>query len=335
MILRITKITSILLLGIYSISNAQVILQANKLPTVGDLWANKTITDTTIQPGPSGANQTWDFSTFFVYPSVISEQFISPTGAGNDALFPSANLKVNSFFGGNDYYLKSSNNLQYLGTKSSTNEIIITNAQQVLTTPFAYGDSIINPAVTGTGFGYALSGTIKVKADGWGSLTLFTGNFPLTLRVYSDANLVLGAGTGVDTYIQIQRYTWYAQNYKAPVFQISIIDVNGPLNTTHQKVTTVSTLATDIEEAENNIFQFNVSPNPSAAQVNLSVSLLRNSDVNFIITDMTGKIWKEEKSELTAGKNTIKMDLSILPKGIYSISAASGSLNREQRIVID
>lgn len=335
MILRLTKITSILLLGIYSISNAQVILQSDKLPTVGDLYTNKTITDTTIQPGPSGANQTWDFSTFFVYPSVLSEQFISPTGIGNDTLFPSANLKVNSFFGGNDYYFKSSNNLQYLGTKSSTNEIRITNAQQVLRTPFAFGDSIINPAVTGTGFGYGLTGTIKVKADGWGSLTLFSGNFPLTMRVFSDANLVLGAGTGVDTYIQIQRYTWYAQNYKAPVFQISIIDINGPLNTTHQKVITVSLLTIDIDEAENNIFQFNVSPNPSASEANLSVSLLRNSNVNFKITDITGKIWKEEKRELTAGNNTIKMDLSILPKGIYIISTASGSLTREQRIVID
>jgi hypothetical protein len=65
------------------------------------------------------------------------------------------------------------------------------------------------------------------------------------------------------------------------------------------------------------------------------MSLLRNSEVNFKITDMLGKIWKEEKNELTSGKNTIKMDLSVLPKGIYIISAISGSLSREQRIVID
>lgn len=335
MIFKITKLTCIFILTVIGITNGQVIIQPNKLPTVGDIWLNKTITDTTIQPGPAGANQTWGFTNFFVYPSVITEQFVNLTGTTNDALFPSANLKVNSFFGGDDYYLKTASDLQYLGTKSSTNEIIISNIQKVLSTPFAFGDSIVNPAVTGTGFGYALSGNIKVKADGWGSLTLFTGNFPLTLRVFSDANLVLGAGTGVDTYIQIQRYTWYAQNFKAPVFQISIIDINGPLGTSHQKIITVSTLTTDVAVLENNIFQCNVMPNPTSSQANLSISLLKNSEVNFKITDLVGKIWKEEKQQFVAGKNSFNMDLSILPKGIYILSAVSGSLTREQRIVID
>ena len=170
---------------------------------------------------------------------------------------------------------------------------------------------------------------------GGGSLSLYTGSFPSTMRVVTDMNLVLGAGTGIDTYIQIQRYTWYVLNYKAPVFQISIIDINGPLATAHQKVTTVSTLTTGIESIDKNLVQFNVNPNPAGSNAQVVINLLRNSEVNLKISDVIGRIWKEENHDFISGMNKVSLDLSDLPKGIYIISANSGAMVRKQRIVID
>jgi hypothetical protein len=335
MIKKITPTVIVLLIFFSRPVFSQVTLQASNLPVPGDLWSNKTISDTTIQPGPGGSNMNWNFSNYFVNPSVISEQYVTPTGAGNDALFPASNLKVNSFFGGDDYYVKTSNSLQYLGTKSNTNEIIINNTQTLLSVPFSFDDSIVNPAVSGMGFGYPLTGTISVKADGSGSLSLFTGAFTNTLRVFTDMNLVLGAGTGVDTYIQLQRYTWYSSSYRAPVFQISILDVNGPLGNTHQKVTTVSTLTTDVNDLSSHVFQFSISPNPAGTGAALAIDMKRNAEIELRIADLTGKILTAEKHSLAYGQNSLHLDLADYPKGIYVVSVVSGNASSRQRLVID
>jgi hypothetical protein len=327
----------VLIVFFYATLNSftQVTINSNKLPVVGDLWTNKTISDTSIQPGPSGANQTWNFATFFVQPTVLSEQFVTPTGSGNDALFPAANLKVNSFFGGYDYYLKTSSDLQFLGTKSSISEIVITNSQKVLSTPLNYGDSIVNANVTGTGFGYGLSGTIKVKADGWGSLGLYTGSFANTMRVYTEMNLVLGAGTGIDTYILIQRYTWYSTQYKAPVFQISILDMNGPLGSAHQKVTTVSLLTTDIDDFANNAFSFFISPNPIRANTLVKIKVKQPTELLISVRDIIGKEWFRLQIDVNSGESKIPVDLSDLPKGVYIISASTGTEAKKLRVIKD
>lgn len=316
-------------------SQAQVTLQQNNIPQVGELWSNKTITDTTIQPGPGGQGMNWGFGNFFVYPNVISEQYIAPTGSGYDALFPSANLKVNSLFSGDEYFIRSAGSIQFLGMKSSSNEILITNVQNLLTVPFTYGDSVTNPSVTGTGFGYPLTGSISVKADGTGTLSLYTGAFTNTLRVVTDMNLVLGAGSGVDTYVRLRKFSWYTASYRAPVFQIAMLDIDGPLGNTHQKVITVSTLTTDILDPQNDFFKLSLGPNPTSNNVEVSLNLKKNSTVNIKITDINGKVCIENTSELSTGINNLHFDISVLPKGIYLVSAVVGRSTSTKRLVID
>ncbi len=322
----------------FYVLKSQTVLYPVNLPVAGDLWSNKTITDTTIQPGISGNGVIWNFSNYFVNPSVLSEHFVTPTGTSNDLLFPAANLKVTSFFGTEDYYYKASNYLQYLGSKNNAIELIISNSsiQKMLDVPMHYGDSIVNPAVTGTGLqGYPITGSIKVKADGAGDLTLFTGAFVSTLRVVTDINLVIAPGTGVDTYLRILKHTWYSTLYRAPVFQIAVIELDGPLGSSHQKHITVSTLTTDIENPFSPALNFTISPNPAKSKTNIHIFLNKNSEVNFKITDLTGRLLIEEKRELEAGNQSVMMDYSELPRGIYLLSLISGNLNRQQRLILE
>ena len=314
---------------------AQVTLQQNNMPQVGELWSNKTITDTTIQPGPGGQGMNWNFGNYFVYPNVISEQYIAPTGSGYDALFPSANLKVNSLFSGDEYYIRSAGSIQFLGMKSSTNEIVFTNAQNLLTVPFTFGNSVTNPSVTGMGLGYPLTGTISVIADGAGTLSLYTGAFTNTLRVVTDMDLVLGAGSGVDTYVRLRKFTWYTSSYRAPVFQIAMLDIDGPLGNIHQKVITVSTLTTDISDPENDFFKLNIGPNPAANNVEVFLNLKKNSTVNISIINVNGKVCLDKTSELATGINKLNFDISAFPKGVYLVSAVSGKITSTKRLVID
>ena len=309
-------------------------LYAINFPTIGETWSNTQIADTSIQPGGGGMNTTWNFSNYFPNPSVISETYEAPTNSGNDTLFPNANLKASSYFGGYDYYVKTANDLQYLGSKSNTIEILITNVQQILTVPFTYGSSITNQPVTGTGIGgWALSGNVTVTGDGYGDLILFTQTFTNALRVKTDINLVQGAGTGLDTYIHIEKYAWYSSLYRAPVFQISVVYVSGALATFQQKITTISTLTTDVQNLSSSSFDFQLTPNPVRSQAEINLFSKTPITSEFRISDLTGKIWKSERHDLHSGMQHIAIDVSSLPAGIYMLTAGEGTYAPRRRFV--
>ncbi len=335
MFTKFTRFIFIFLL-LVNFSKGQPVLSSVNIPDEGSLWANKTINDTTLQPGPGGQNQIWNFFNYFVYPTVRSEHFVAPTGTANDQLFPTANLKVTTFFGYDDYYIRSATGLQYLGSKSNAIELIMTNVQNFLTVPFQYGDVVSNPAVTGTGiFGNPVTGTITVTADGTGDLTLFTGSFTNTLRVVTDLNLVIGAGTGVDTYVQMKKYAWYTSTFKAPVFQVSMLDISGALAFAHDKVITVSTLTTDVQNPEKINLDFIINPNPVKNKANIYFNSNHSSEIKFKVLDLTGRLWKEESGRINSGSNSLQIDVSTLPKGIYILSADFGKATKQRRLIVD
>jgi hypothetical protein len=310
---------------------AQTVLQANNIPMAGDLFGNKTITDTTIQPGSGGTNQVWDYSVYFVNPSVISEAFSVPASTGNDALFPNSNLKATSVFGGTDYYSRSINQLQYIGYKDQSLELIVSNQQKLLSVPLAYGDSIVNVPVTGTGiFGYPLSGTISVKADGQGNLTLFTGSFPNTLRVVTNFDLIIGAGTGNDTHVEILKYTWYTFQYRNPVFQIATLRINGNLASVTQKVVTVGLGVSGIEPVKNDL-NLSVSPNPANDFATVSFDKISSKGC-LNIYDVTGKIISSQSVE--TGSDRLELDVRNLTRGIYLLSLIEGNTISRRKLVI-
>ncbi len=315
---------------------AQPVLSQVNIPDAGSLWSNTTITDTTLQPGPGGQGQVWNFFSYFIYPSVLSENYVATNGTGNDLLFPGANLKVNSYFGFDDYYYRTASSLQYLGSKNNSIEVILTNVQNTLTVPLQYGDVVTNSAVTGTGLqGYPLTGTITTTADGTGDLILFSGAFTNTLRVVTDMNLIIAEGTGVDTYLHMIKYSWYTSAYRAPVFQVSILNLDGALGFSHQKYITVSTLTTDIQNTEKGNFDFIINPNPVKNKTNLYFNLNHSYDVKLKVMDLTGRLWKEVTNSVNAGSNFIPLDLSTLPKGIYILSADYGKTSRQRRLIVE
>ena len=239
MIKSTTKIalSLLLLISLSANVNAQYVIQSTNLPGSGDLWVNKIITDN-VQPGGSGPNITWDFSVHFVTPNTISEQYSIPTGTAIDLTFPTANLKCSSVFGITEYYYKNAatNTLQYLGYYSTANEVHISNAQNVLVAPFAYGNSSSNAAVTGTGFsGSTISGTVSVVADAHGTITVGGITTTNVLRVRTEYAIVEDFGGGLSETISFVKYAWYKQGLRAPYMQIMNYDATGDIATINQK----------------------------------------------------------------------------------------------------
>lgn len=329
--------TSLLFVAITTSFGQTAILQSTNLPIVGDNWISKTFYDTTAQAGPGGSGVMWDFSLYVVSVNTLTESFRAPLTSGIDASFVGANLKCNSYFGWTDYFFKNAagTELQYLGFQNASNEVRISNTQRVLTIPFAYGASISNVPLTGTGFaGSTLTGTISVVADGEGTLKTGAFTYYNVLRVKYDFDMVEDFGGPVSP-VHVVKYAWYKAGTRAPFMEMSTLNMSGIVGNSVQKYITVFYQATNgIDDLNKPELNFSVYPNPTSAQTTVQLNIDRASEVMIKIIDITGRIVSSEISQLHAGDNILKLDVSTLPKGVYILSAIAGSSIREKRIIV-
>lgn len=315
---------------------AQTILTASNLPVAGDQFFNKTISDTSISPGSGGANVTWNYSSFFISPLTLNEVYTLPSATPFASSFPQANLAVNSYFSpsGFDYYRNNGTELLYYGFKDNSDELLISNTQQVLTVPFTYGNSVSNVPVTGTGlFGANLSGTVSVNADAWGTLILNDGSYSNTTRVVYDYDLQTDfGGPGTETFYRIKRYSWYHSSRRAPVFQISVREISGSTTAPRQKYVTRTTITTGQEEMESPI-TFQVQWNLLANTALISFHTKQKDRVVLEVIDMNGRVVKEEVVNLEAGNNKVELETASLQAGIYLVHARGQAGSWQERLI--
>ncbi|HQW22788.1 MAG TPA: T9SS type A sorting domain-containing protein [Bacteroidia bacterium] len=321
----------------FTASFGQTTFQTTNLPVVGDNWVGKTFYDTSAQAGPGGMGVIWDFSLYVVSVNTLTQSFRAPASSGTDATFIGANLKCDSYFGWTDYYAKNgtATELQYLGFQNASNEVRITNTQKLITVPFAYGASVSNAPLAGTGYGGStLTGTISVVADGYGTLKVGGITYTEILRVKYDLDMVEDFGSGLTSPVHVVKYAWYKNGLRAPLMQMSSLNMSGIVGNSVQKYITVAYGTVGIDDINKPSINFNVYPNPSNGQTSVQLNIDRSSDVMLKVIDITGRVVLTQSSYLTSGEHNIKLNLSSLSKGIYILSAIAGTSTREKRIVI-
>ncbi|MBK8365658.1 MAG: T9SS type A sorting domain-containing protein [Bacteroidetes bacterium] len=240
-------------------------------------------------------------------------------------------------FGITEYYYKNAatNTLQYLGYYSTANEVHISNAQNVLVAPFAYGNSSSNAAVTGTGFsGSTISGTVSVVADAHGTITVGGITTTNVLRVRTEYAIVEDFGGGLSETISFVKYAWYKQGLRAPYMQIMNYDATGDIATISQKFTLVANVTVGVDELSKPTLSFSVFPNPVGDTAEIDITIDQNADMAIRLMDIAGKVVMTEKTYYTKGTHHLSMDVSNLPKGIYILSIKGGATVREEQIVI-
>jgi hypothetical protein len=107
--------------------SAQPVIQQNDLLHVGDIVVTQPCTVTASQPGPAGANQTWDFSGLTPTSSLDTTYYIAPAGTPYAASYPASNIVA--FYSGNTYgyYQIVNNELFYFGEKDPTGGLVLTD----------------------------------------------------------------------------------------------------------------------------------------------------------------------------------------------------------------
>jgi len=317
-------------------SSAQITLNSTYNPAVGDIFYGGIVNDTTIQPGPAGANVIWNYSSMFVSLNTFAESFVNPSSTPYAANFSGSNLAVNAFGGGYHFYTTYAGGMMYRGFQSATNMMSINDTENILTYPFTYLSSVSNDSITGTASsGAMLSGTLTSIADAYGTLQLSTGNVANVLRVKTIYNLITSFGPGTETYYTTTKYTLYKSGTKRPVMQITIVDVSG-LSTFHDKQILVGNLITGMNDLSGDDVPVQVFPNPSRQKTTVQFSLPEFSDVSWILSGETGNTVFERKDHgLSAGSHSAEFDFSSLGKGIYFLRLTAGKMKSERKIIVE
>ena len=79
----------------------------------------------------------------------------------------------------------------------------------------------------------------------------------------------------------------------------------------------------------------NVYPNPARSTVNVVMGLQENSTVNYSLVDVSGKVIRSGNWKLSAGVNTVSLDVMSLQGGIYILRVDDGKGIQSKKIMVN
>jgi hypothetical protein len=189
----VTSAATLFLGGFISLSVGQPVIDHTVSPIVGDIDSGCIADTTNWNPGASGANVVWDFSSL-VFTKSGRVVYISPASTPYGGSFPAANIAYDQ--GGAFGYFDAENGGYYsLGSASNFGpKVVYTDIQTVVTYPFTYGDSLRDTAkgtydITTVAMGYTIVNTgirtiySKTSADGYGTLKVPGKEYANALRL--------------------------------------------------------------------------------------------------------------------------------------------------------
>lgn len=280
-------------------------------------------------PGPSGANVTWDFSKIQVSDTAeaIIFHFADPDTTPYGVTFPEANL-VQISEGGElyNYYRLTSSKLENLGFASEGASRTYTNPATVIEFPMTYQDNF-DDTYSGTfdvvGFIGFLEGSTSFEADAYGTLILPQSTFNNVLRFHSTEHsrdsIDLGLGIMSVNVNDIEMYNWISPDHPGPLasystlnsFSISYITGLEPDTTILEQTDYFSFDSEAIFSStrEVRIVQnLTVSPNPVVNFINLNVEHDASDVFTLRIIDASSRSIHSQVLHVVEGKNNFHID---------------------------
>lgn len=278
-----------------------------------------------IEPGPGGANLTWDFSgiTGEIFYEGAAAVCVAPSNTpfADSAAIADANICTSPVDGIGPYQYydndNSSQNLIAMGfmAESGNSFSTYTDIFTALEFPFTYNDSfddtweLISFNFNGFYHNRRDSSFMTVEADAYGTITTPLGVFPNALRIkrtttdYSWMKFEAGGDwISFGSFTDIE-YSWFAPNIKTPVMYIN--EMEGFPNYEARYLVEYN-FSVGIEEQS--VVQLDIFPNPTTERVTIKTA---ETIKRVIVYSLNGQQMGEASSQT--------IDLSKYPKGIYLI----------------
>ena len=293
-----------------------VITYGGNAPQIGDhIYTSAVPYGSSFDPGPAGANQSWDFSDV---QSIISLENIAvdPATTPNGADFPEATIAFtdpdNLIF---SYSQITSSAMFHLGNdQGSGNVFPYTDSRKEMQYPFSYNNTYSDTYSFAYPSALMLiheSGTITATADAWGSVKTPGGTYNSTLRIkkvmvstdstWNGDGVLMNVAT--DTFTS---YEWYTATSHYFVLSIGV-DSDG--------ASSIAWTSSANGIKDNTLLsQITVFPNPAKNIINVKIA---DGITEKLKIDLVSSSGKELKPLTKTGNQQFSADISRFPSGVY------------------
>ncbi|RLD46582.1 MAG: hypothetical protein DRI88_07345 [Bacteroidetes bacterium] len=331
----------IALLSTGTLFSQYTITYSGNCPQIGDA-IHQTYFNHPVDPGPAGANQTWDFSTLMESENGIY-QAVDPDGTPFSNDFPESNIAY-TYSSSEDVYTYGQNSpSEALNNGVGFDEADMTvihysDPATLMIYPFSYTGTF-----TDTYYGeYTISGllthergTINAVADAWGSITTPLQSYNDVLRVKIDRVVVDSMWIGslfISTVtVNYTDYSWFAPDIRIPVLCITMSESQGVYDTTGYYIASPQ----QINETTDRLAFLNIYPNPARDHISITFKAKYGDQVSISIIDMSGKeLFRQDNNILSTGIQNIPLSLKEFHNGLYLVKISDGTKVKSTKLVI-
>ncbi|MBK7853433.1 MAG: CotH kinase family protein [Bacteroidetes bacterium] len=173
------------------------------------------------------------------------------------------------------------------------------------------------------------SNRVPVNAMVYSSPSVNLG--PDSVTVLSGNTITLDAGAGFSSYLWSNGETTQTITVGTTnTYSVVATDVHG-CTATDSTVVTI-TIGIDHPDA---VVAWLVYPNPAHDKLNLLFEAVHGERCKVLLTDLQGRVTKENNAQLLAGQNKMQIDLSDCAKGFYLLHIDAGSFTKTVKVVVE
>lgn len=318
-----TLLLSLLLISCIALK-AQPVLSSAITPLVGQTESFFVHDTTGVWPGPSGANQTWNFN--LNSGSQQSITYISAAGTPYASSFPFAGAAVTQL-GVYLYYETLPGNFDYYGYSNGSSQMIYSDPETMLVGPFQYQE--LSQDICSATFSYvggisgSRTGTTDKYYDAYGTLVINGNTHTNVARIFIEQNLTDSSNTGIQ-FRHIENFIWFDGNSMNKLLEISTeYNVNNAIVVKTVKSYSVST---GIKE-NNSVSELSISSTPDGpSKHHLQFSATEKKNLSIEIFNINGSLIHTSNIESFTGINHFEFSMMDEAPGMYLLKVSDNSL---------
>ena len=283
------------------------------------------------EAGPDGANITWDFSNL-QFSQSFTGYLKNAVATQIGSTFTRSNTEL-AEFDSRFYFHIDRDKIEQYGYSSSDGKFQTRYDIPFVKMkyPFAYGD-IFTGVFTGATY-YSgvkagdVNGNYVVEADAYGKLIL-PGNtvYENTLRVRTEKKYTTALNRGLEE-VDIVTYRWYNATFRYPLLVLTQYTVKsgGSATINYQAAYNNNALNVISPIVAESIVLY---PNPAEAYLAVEFDIVAPGDLNFIISDASGKIVRSFTESITQGGKhytDLTNEINGLMPGTYNLGIKNGN----------
>lgn len=259
--------------AVAGLSQAQPVIESAEFdyPAVPNFDCKNFLSMTAIDPGPAGADVTWDFSNRKLVAGIRFTAAACP-GDSDCGTFATANQVLKTNISTKVFFAKSATELNQVG-EFSPSSFSFSDPMKMLEFPVAYNQAY-SDNFFGSGVVGMRSGSVNSIIDGYGTLKTPAGTYYNVLRQKLVENTVaLTSGQAIQ--MRITHYYWMAANQHHYIMSLV---VNETINSSAPPVYAFSYVSpesgTSIEDKETLAATVSLYPNPASSSFTIKTGHL-------------------------------------------------------------